>query len=113
MLEDREVQRYQRELRAMLRRAGDEDPEGFASIAGLLTAACESLAPAAEMAKARHRYSWADLAGPFGVSRQAMQQRFGVDPEHFDRCCRTGAAVASGTGWIAYLGRVISEKVSA
>lgn len=78
MLDERETARYERELRAMLRRAGDEDPEGFAQIALLISAACEALPLAAEMTRQTHGYSWATLARPFGVTRQAMQQRFGV-----------------------------------
>lgn len=69
----------------MLRRAGDEDPEGFATIATLIQQACEGLPLAAELTRARHGYSWAQLAAPMGVSRQAAQQRFHVAPELADR----------------------------
>jgi hypothetical protein len=65
----------------MLKRAGDEDPEGFAVIAKLIQQACEGLPLSAELTRSRHGYSWAQLAGPMGVSRQAAQQRFHVAPD--------------------------------
>lgn len=77
MLETREVERYERELRAMLRRAGDEDPEGFAMIAQLLVQASNGLRLAAELNRAQHGYSWAELAAALGTTRQAAQQRYG------------------------------------
>lgn len=77
MLEPREIERYERELRAMLRRAGDEDPEGFAQIAQLIVQAANGLRLSAELTRAQHGYSWADLAGALGTTRQAAQQKYG------------------------------------
>jgi hypothetical protein len=61
----------------MLRTAGDEDPEGFAQVHQLLVAAVNALPVAAELNRVQHGYSWADLARPLGISRQAAQQRLG------------------------------------
>lgn len=78
MLEPKTIARYERELRAMLRTAGDEDPEGFAAVHQLLTQAVNALPVAAELNRAQHGYSWADLARALGVSRQAAQQKLGT-----------------------------------
>lgn len=79
MLEPNTIARYERELRAMLRTAGDEDPEGFAAVHQLLTQAVNALPVAAELTRRQHGYSWADLARALGVTRQAAQQRLGTD----------------------------------
>lgn len=78
MLEPKDVDRYVRELRAMVRRAGDEDAEGFAQIVRLLDAARVALPYAAEMTRTTHGYSYADLAAGLGVRRQSAAERFAV-----------------------------------
>lgn len=78
MLEPATIARYERELRAMLRTAGDEDPEGFAAVHQLLIQATNALPVAAELNRRQHGYSWADLARALGVTRQAAQQRLGT-----------------------------------
>jgi hypothetical protein len=78
MLDERETARYERELRAMLRRAGDEDPAGVAVIVGLLDAAQRALPAAVQLCRVEHGYSYTELAEAMGVSRQAVRQRFGV-----------------------------------
>lgn len=75
MLEPNTIARYERELRAMLRTAGDEDPEGFAAVHQLLHQAVDALPVAAELNRTQHGYSWADLGRALGISRQAAQQR--------------------------------------
>ncbi len=77
MLEPKDAQRYERELRAMLRRAGDEDPEGFAQVAQLLTQAVNALPIAAQLTRVQHGYSWTELAQGLGWSRQHAQQQLG------------------------------------
>lgn len=76
MLEPQDIDRYVRELRAMVRRAGDEDPEGFASIVRLLDAARAALPYAADRTRTQHGYSYADLAAGLGVTRQSAAERF-------------------------------------
>lgn len=78
MIEPQDVKRYQRELRAMLMRAGDEDPEGFAAIAAMLTEAQQSLWLAAHLTKAQHGYSWRELARAMDVSTSTLHERFSV-----------------------------------
>lgn len=85
-MEPKDIQRYERELRAMLLRAGDEDPEGFAAIHQLLNQAVGQLPAAAELTRLQHGYSWTELAHGMGVSRQALHQLVArkalpIDPE--------------------------------
>lgn len=77
MLDEKEVARYERELQAMLRRAGDEDPEGFAAIHQLLTRAASQLPTAAALCREQHSYSWTELGRALGVTRQSAQQQLG------------------------------------
>jgi hypothetical protein len=79
MLEPNTIARYVRELRAMLRTAGDEDPEGFAAVDQLLRQAVAALPAAAELNRRQHGYSWAELGRALGISRQAAQQRLAVE----------------------------------
>lgn len=85
MFEPREVQRFQRELAAMVLRAGRDDPEALAQVIGLLADAqallplavtelrTPSCAPGGTYETA---YSWADIGKALGVTRSAAQQRF-------------------------------------
>jgi hypothetical protein len=74
MLEPDEIKRYERELRAMILRAGDEDPEGFAVIDQLLREATRSMRQAGVLTR-RRGYSWHDLARALGCTRQAAYKR--------------------------------------
>lgn len=76
MIEPKEVQRYQRELRAMLRRIADEDPEGMAVIDQLLQQAAASVPLAVAIGKARQGWAYSELGRGFGTSKQGAQQRF-------------------------------------
>lgn len=76
MLEPAATKRFTRELNAMLNRAADEDPEGFAVIVGLLDDARARLSSSAEKMR-EAGYSWQDIARPLGVTRSAAYQRFG------------------------------------
>lgn len=77
MLDEKDVARYERELRAMLRRIGDEDPEGIAELVHLIDRAHGELDTAVAIARVRHGWSWQQLAQPTGLTRQAVAQRFG------------------------------------
>jgi len=81
MIEPNDVKRYERELRAMLLRAGDEDPEGFAQIAQLITEAFQGLALAANLTRAQHGYSWRELAAGMGESSSTVHARYQLAPE--------------------------------
>lgn len=76
MLEPNDVKRYERELRAMLRRAGDEDPEGFAEIAQLLYTAVDGL-ESAVLDMRRRGYSWRQIADALGVPVSTVHRRWG------------------------------------
>lgn len=67
----------------MLRRAGDEDPEGFAVIVRLIDAARAALPLAAGMTRRAHGYSYTDLAFGLGVTRQSAAERFHAG-DHYD-----------------------------
>lgn len=76
MLEPRDVQRYERELAAMLRRAGDEDPEGFAQIAEALYNAIDGLEEAVNDMR-RRGYTWRQIGAAMGVNHQTLHKRWG------------------------------------
>ena len=76
MLEPKDIQRYQRELRAMLRRIADEDPEGMAVIDGLLQQAAAAVPLAVAIGKARQGWAYSELGRGFGTTKQGAQQRF-------------------------------------
>lgn len=78
MLEPSEIKRWERQLRAMLRNGADQDPEGLAAVVDLITQAYKALPVMVELHRAEHGYSWADVAGPLGVTRQAAHERFGI-----------------------------------
>lgn len=75
MLEPNDVKRYQRELAAMLRRAGDEDPEGFAAIAHLLTSAVDGLGDAARNMR-RRGYSWREISNATGMPTATVHRKW-------------------------------------
>lgn len=76
MLEPSDVKRFTRELNFMLKRAGEDDPEAFAIIVGLVDDARARLSTSAETMR-EAGYSWQDIARPLGVTRSAAFQRFG------------------------------------
>lgn len=82
MIEQRDIDRFRRELRTLAAKA--DDPEGFATavqLMGELEAALVGQADKLRQPTAHARgYSWADLARPLGVSRQAVAQRWGGKP---------------------------------
>lgn len=76
MLEPERITRAQRELRSLVRDAGDNDPEAFAALVGLAEwLRVEGLKEAAS-AQLAHGYSWADVAKPLGITRQSAWARF-------------------------------------
>lgn len=81
MFEPREVDRWRRQLAAMLDHAAGDDPEGFAQVVELLDQAHgEGLRNAAARLRqptaVAPGYSWADLARPLGVTRDGAAKRF-------------------------------------
>lgn len=76
MIEPAEVARWQRNLDAMLRVAGSDDPESFAAVVKLLDDARARLPAAAVNLRTVEGFSHRDLARALGVSRSAVAQRF-------------------------------------
>lgn len=77
MIEPDTAKRYQRNLREMLRRIADEDPEGMAAIDNLLQQAAAAVPLAVAIGKARQGWAYAELGRGFGTTKQGAQQRFG------------------------------------
>lgn len=75
MLEPREIERYQRELRAMLIRASDEDPEGFAAIVDLLTQSVAAIPLAVQGLKIR-LYPWRSIAAALGDWTSSTHRKY-------------------------------------
>jgi hypothetical protein len=82
MFEPEEIRRWERQLAAMLKAAGSDDVEGFASIVKMLDrAASEGVREAAAQLRSTDEhgvrgFSWQEIAGPLGVTRSAAAQRF-------------------------------------
>lgn len=80
MFEPREIDRYRGFIQAMVRKAGQDDPESFAIAVRLLDEGRAALTDAAEAL--RHQegpaggYSWDDIAQALGVRRQTAWERF-------------------------------------
>jgi hypothetical protein len=86
MLEPARRTRALRELRSLCAEVGQNDPEAFSELVGIL-AAFEGMVKLAAHEQNTRGYSWADLARPLGVTRSAAYQRFGgvkVDAEPID-----------------------------
>lgn len=62
MLEPRDIARYERELKAMIRRAAGEDPEGIAVIYRLLESATAAMPAAMFAACDEHDWTYRQLA---------------------------------------------------
>ena len=76
MIEPETVQRFTRELRALVAYAGDHgDPEAFAQAIQMLDEAQLGLYDAAESLN-KQGYSWEDIGRALGISRQATHKRF-------------------------------------
>lgn len=83
MLEPSRISRAQRELRALIREAGENDPEALAQVIALSDwLRTEGLAQAAQAQHGRG-YSWSDIGRGVGITRQTAHERFGktADPE--------------------------------
>lgn len=72
-----------RAVRAMARRVGDSDPDDLALMLELRDELDRGIARAVR----GHRdagFSWAEIATPLGMTRQAAQQRWGIDDDRPD-----------------------------
>lgn len=74
MIEPEQAARFRRELAAMVRAAGD-DPEAFATVAGLIDSARVAMHGAVTELR-EQGFSYSDIGRALGVSKQAAQQRF-------------------------------------
>lgn len=79
-LETARQTRALRELRSLAREVGANDPEAFADLVALHAEMGELVKDAAHELRTAGGYSWAALAGPLGVTRSAVQQRYGRTP---------------------------------
>ena len=70
------AQAVRRMIRAHGRRCGNADPEDLAELVELSDALAEALNDAVAGLRA-NGFSWAQIAGGLGTTRQAAQQRFG------------------------------------
>lgn len=72
-------------LRAMEPRIANADPEDLAELIKLSKAMDDAIAAAVRGQRA-NGFSWAQIAAPLGITRQAAQKRWGrLDLEHPDR----------------------------
>lgn len=76
MLEPARRTRTLRELRSIAKEVGANDPEAFAELVAIREA-FDVLIRAAVDEQRRNGYSWADLARPLGITRSAVNQRYG------------------------------------
>lgn len=76
-LEPARKSRTVRELRSLANEVGHNDPEAFADLIDVYSQLGEMIADAADALRTDAGYSWADLAAPLGVTRSAVQQRWG------------------------------------
>lgn len=73
-MEDTQVARFTREIRAM-GRAATWDPESFAKVVGLQAELDRVVRNAAQDLN-RQGFSWADIAAPLGIGRAAAHKRY-------------------------------------
>ncbi|MFB4293433.1 hypothetical protein ACBI99_37750 [Nonomuraea sp. ATR24] len=64
-------------IRAYSKRIAEGDIEALADLAGVVAELDHAIAQAVTQFRAQHGYSWADIARPLGITRQAAQQRWG------------------------------------
>lgn len=80
---EREIPDYaafvRRSIRAHGRRVGDADPEDLEQLLELREVVEEAIADAIAGQRA-NGFSWAQIARGLGVTRQAAQMRYGVQP---------------------------------
>lgn len=74
MIEPATTARFQRELRAMIRAAGD-DPEAFAVVDGLLRHAFTDMNTAAH-ALVSQGFSWREIGRALEITRTAAHKRY-------------------------------------
>jgi hypothetical protein len=94
MIEPRERERWTRELAAMIRKAGSDDPETFAAVVEMLDVAINQLPAAAERLRAPQQnglagYSWQNIADACSTSRQTVWNRFGPHAKHSPKIIAT------------------------
>ncbi len=82
MIEQRERDRWTRNLAAMINAAATDDPETFAAVVELLDVAVNQLPSAAAALRAPQPnglpgYSWQNIADACKTSRQTVWNRFG------------------------------------
>jgi len=70
-----------RVIRAYSRRVAAGDIEALTDMATIADEIDTAIHEAITGLRARHGYSWADIAARLGVTRQAAQQRFGGEPQ--------------------------------
>lgn len=78
MFEPSEIARYERELIAMLRKAGRDDPEAFAQVVAVLETALSVTARESVRDLRAQGFSWRDLSQALGVTRQAPRLRWAL-----------------------------------
>ncbi|MGW5682473.1 hypothetical protein [Nonomuraea sp. NPDC003754] len=66
-------------IRAYSKRIADGDIEALADLSGVVAELDHAIAQAVTKLRAEYGYSWADIARPLGITRQAAQQRWGGD----------------------------------
>ena len=70
-----------RAIRAYSRRVATGDIEALTAMTTIADEIDTAIREAITGLRARHGYSWADIAARLGVTRQAAQQRFGGEPQ--------------------------------
>lgn len=66
-----------RMIRAHGRRCADADPEDLAELVDIARSFDEAITEAVAGLRA-NEFSWGQIAGPLGITRQAAQQRYGA-----------------------------------
>lgn len=64
-------------IRAYSKRIADGDIEALADLSGVVAELDHAIGQAVLQLRAEYGYSWADIARPLGITRQAAQQRWG------------------------------------
>jgi hypothetical protein len=64
-------------IRAYSKRIAEGDIEALADLAGVVAELDHAIAQAVIQLRTNYGYSWADIARPLGITRQAAQQRWG------------------------------------
>lgn len=75
------AQAARRMIRALVRRAGTGDTEALRELVETQRMIAQAIQEAGQAAYATGHYSYSDLAGELGISRQAARKRFTVKPE--------------------------------